>query len=290
MGGYNPKKESISYFLDHVGRYLDKHMINYDNLLLLGDFNSTMSEEVISHFCEIYGLNNLITDFTCYKSATNPTSIDVILTNRKESFDHSMAIETGLSDHHKMVVTVLKVYNKKQPPQTIKYRCYRKFNVFSFRNDLIQSLENFNGVLTFDDFNEHFMKLLDWHAPMKEKTVRGNNAPFMSKKLSQEIMHRSKLKNIFNKLPTEENKEMYKKQRNFCVSLLRKEKKSYYKNLDLRIFEDNRKFWQKVRPFFSDKHKSSSRNITILENDIIISNNLDVAETLNNYFVDSVEN
>ena len=134
------------------------------------------------------------------------------------------------------------------------------------------------------------MKLLDWHAPMKKKTVRGNNAPFMSKRLSQEIMHRSKLKNIFNKNPTAENKEMYKKQRNYCVSLLRKEKKSYYKNLDLKIFEDNRKFWQKVRPFFSDKHKSSSRNITILENDIIISNNLEVAETLNNFFVDSVEN
>ena len=113
MGGYNPKKESISYFLEHVGSCLDKHMANYDNLLLLGDFNSTMSEEVMSHFCETYNLENLITDFTCYKSADNPTSIDVILTNRKNSFDHSLAIETGLSDHHKMVVTILKVYIKK---------------------------------------------------------------------------------------------------------------------------------------------------------------------------------
>ena len=113
MGGYNPKKESISYFLEHVGCYLDNNMANYDNLLLLGDFNSTMLEQVMSDFCETYGLNNLITDFTCYKSAKNPTSIDVILTNRKDSFDHSMAIETGLSDHHKMVVTILKVYIKK---------------------------------------------------------------------------------------------------------------------------------------------------------------------------------
>ena len=189
-----------------------------------------------------------------------------------------------------MVVTILKVYIKKQPPQIVKYRCYRKFNVAFFRNDLMECLENINGVLTFDDFNENFMRLLDMHAPMKTKTVRGNNAPFMSKRLSKEIMHRSKLKNIFNKNPTEKNKQMYKKQRNYCVSLLKKEKKNYYKKLDLRIFEDNRKFWQKVRPLFSDKNKSSNRNITILENNIIISNNVEVAEKLNNFFIDSAEN
>ena len=289
MGGYNPKKESISYFLDHVSHYLDKQMTNYDNLLILGDFNSEMSEKKMSDFCETYDLCNLITDFTCYKNVNNPSSIDVILTNKKDSFNHSMAIETGLSDHHKMVVTVLKSYCKKQPPQTIKYRCYRNFNVECFRYDLFDILESFNAVLTFDQFNDNFMKLLDFHAPMKSKKVRGNNAPFMSKRLSKEIMHRSKLKNAFNKNPTEENKQLYKRQRNYCVSLLRKEKRNYYNKLDLRIFESSRKFWQKVRPLFSDKQKSIS-NISILENNIVISNNVEVAEKLNNFFADSIEN
>ena len=41
---------------------------------------------------------------------------------------------------------------------------------------------------------------------------------------------------------------------------------------------------------FSDKHKYSNRNITIIENNIIISNNVEVADKLNNFFVDSVEN
>ena len=66
----------------------------------------------------------------------------------------------------------------------------------------------------------------------------------MSKLLSKEIMHRSKLKNKFNKIPTEENRNLYKKQRNICVNLLRKEKKSYFNNLDLKVFEENRKFWK----------------------------------------------
>ena len=50
------------------------------------------------------------------------------------------------------------------------------------------------------------MKVLDWHAPKKTKTVRGNNAPFMNKVLSKAFMHRSKLKNQYNKTPNEKTK------------------------------------------------------------------------------------
>ena len=110
---------------------------------------------------------------------------------------------------------------------------------------------------------------------MKKEVIRGNNAPFMTKKLSKVIMHRSKLKNTFN---NEENESSYKIQRNVCVSILRKEKKNYYNNLDLKVFEDNRKFWKSIKPLFSDKLKILDNNITILENGIICSNNEEVAE------------
>ena len=71
--------------------------------------------------------------------------------------------------------------------------------------------------------------------PLKKNILRGNNAPFMSKTLSREVMHRSKLKNICNKNPTEESNRLYKRQRNLCVDLLRKEKRNYYNNLDLSV-------------------------------------------------------
>ena len=89
-------------------------MANYDNILILGDLNSTMSDEPMKNCCEIYNLENLIKEPTCYKNPDNPSSIDVILTNSKNSFQNAMAIETGLSDHHKMVITVLKSYCKKK--------------------------------------------------------------------------------------------------------------------------------------------------------------------------------
>ena len=77
MGGYNPHRESISYFLRHVSYGLDKFLANYDNILLLGDFNSNMSEEPMMDFCDMYNLQNLIKEPTCYKNANNPSSLSL---------------------------------------------------------------------------------------------------------------------------------------------------------------------------------------------------------------------
>ena len=75
-------------------------MAGYDNMLIIGDLNSYMTETPMKNVCELYDLENLIKQPTCYKNADNPSSIDVLLTSRKNSFQNSMRVETGLSDHH----------------------------------------------------------------------------------------------------------------------------------------------------------------------------------------------
>ena len=96
----------MSYFLGHIGKALDKLMANYDNLLLIGDFNSETPEQDMADFCELYSLENLIKKPTCYKNPINPSSIDLILTNKMEMFQNSIVMETCLSDHHKGVFHV----------------------------------------------------------------------------------------------------------------------------------------------------------------------------------------
>ena len=61
----------------------------------------------MSGFCDTFGLKRLIKDATCYKNPENSGSIDLILTNNPLSFQYSCVIETGLSDFHRMVVTVM---------------------------------------------------------------------------------------------------------------------------------------------------------------------------------------
>ena len=291
VGGYSPHKDTTPYFLNNIGKALDTLLGNYDNILLLGDFNSTQDEQCMRDFCEIYSLENLIKEPTCFKNPNNPSSIDVMLTNRKNCFQNSMTIETGLSDHHKLTTSVLKIHFKKKEPVKINYRSYKNFDELNFKNDLKTSLQNCNSEsMKYDEFKEIFIRVLNIHAPTKQRVMRGNNQPFMNKTLSQSFMHRSKLKNLYNKDPSETNKINYKRQRNFCVNLLKKEKRKYYNNLDINIFNDNKNFWQRINPLFSNKQKKFHRDITIVDNEEIISNRNEVAEKLNKFFTEAVTN
>ena len=50
--------------------------------------------------------------------------MDLILTNCPHSFQNSCVIETGLSDFHKMVVTVMKTtYRKLEPRIVFRLKC-----------------------------------------------------------------------------------------------------------------------------------------------------------------------
>ena len=68
------------------------------------------------------------------------------------------------------------------------------------------------------------MGVVNKHEPLKRKCIRENHAEYMDKELSQAIMKRSKLRNVYLKHRSEENRLAYKKQRDFCVTLLRKKK------------------------------------------------------------------
>ena len=288
FSGYNPRKELITKFLNIVGIHID-NLIR--NLILIGDFNSEMEEEQMKDFCEIYNLQNLIKEPTCFKSVQNPTSIDLILTNKRTSFENSFALETGLSDHHKMVITVLKTSFNKIKPTNISYRSYKHFDLDTFRNELNISLHACDtNSMKYDQFKAIFLNTLNKYAPKKSKTIMGNNRPFMNKTLSKSFMERSKLKNQYYKLPTEENYKIFNKQRNYCVNLVNKTKKEYYNNLNPNIFKDNKIVWKAIRPFISDKQKIFQKDFTLVENEIVTSNATEVAEKMNNFFIDVIEN
>ena len=101
-------------------------------------------------------------------------------------------------------------------------------------------------------------------------------------------MTRAQLRNKYLKNPNTMNKSSFTKQKNYCTNLLRREKKKYYNDLDTRIFESNKKFWERVKPLFSEKNKLKE-SIRLNENGKIISDNKEVAEILNNYYIESIE-
>ena len=112
-------------------------------------------------------------------------------------------------------------------------------------------------------------------------------------------MKRGRLRNIYLKNRSDNNKREYNKQRNYCVSLLRKTKTNYYANLNEKYLTNNNKqFWRTVKPLLSDKIKSSEK-ITLVEqtenldtdgniDDEIVNDDVKIAEIFNRFFSNAV--
>ena len=71
-----------------------------------------------------------------------------------------------------------------------------------------------------------------------------------------------------------EAKSLCNKQRNLCVSILRKKKMGYFGNLNNKIVTDNRNIWKTISPFFSEKAFHNKK----------ITNNVELGETFYTFF------
>ena len=287
---YNPKRTSIANHISALNKSTDIYTSKYDSLIFLDGFNAGVVDRDIKYFCSSYNLSSMVNKATCYKNPEKPTCIDVILINCPRSFQNSLKVETELSDFHKMVLTVMKTFYRKSQHKIIHYRNHKNFSNDIFREPL-QKIFTQNLINGCDkdvgDFLIFCNKTLDQYAPRKKKYVRGNHSPFMNKNLSKVIMLKTKLRNIFLKNRTEENKSRYTKQRNLCVTLLRKIKREYFNNLNEKNFCENKNIWKVVKPVLSNKI-ISNETITIVEGDKIIRSDKETAKVLNEFFTNAL--
>ena len=135
----------------------------------------------------------------------------------------------------------------------------------------------------FDRFKFIVNNLLESHAPMKEKYIRRNQAPFMNKSVRKAIMVRTKLLNKFRKENSFINELGYKRQRNFCTTLIKKTKRNFYNNLNVNKITDNKSFWKTVKPSFTEKTLKDEK-IVLTENDTTFSEENKIAEIFRSYF------
>ena len=82
-------------------------------------------------------------------------------------------------------------------PKNIFFQNYKKFDETKFLSDI----KNTNFSFTSADPNENYLfltnfsKIVEKHVPLKKKTLRGNQTPFISKELRKAIHTKSKFRN-----------------------------------------------------------------------------------------------
>ena len=105
---------------------------------MLGDFDLNPSHTQLSAFMEDYNYYNLMKNNTCFKG--DGSCIDLILTNRKYCFKNTSSSETGKSDHHYLIYSMLKTTFEKEVSKKVTYRNYKQFQWENFGKDLTSSL------------------------------------------------------------------------------------------------------------------------------------------------------
>ena len=94
------------------------------------------------------------------------------MTNKPKRFQHSCTYETGISDFHKMTITVIMVIFKKQKPKIIFYHNYKNFDQKSFKEYLKLSFEAYDpSKFELEDFRNVCLTSLKSFAHRKKKNM-----------------------------------------------------------------------------------------------------------------------
>ena len=106
-----------------------------------------------------------------------------------------------------------------------------------------------NSDLEFDFFKAALNEVIPRHAPIKQRYVRANQAPFINKMIYKVIMKRSRLKNKF---------------------LNAKSEKNFFNDISVHVTLQT-VYWKTVKPLYIDKVQTKFK-ITLIEKKLLPEN------------------
>ena len=221
---YKHPKVKHTVFKKSLGQIADYLLQSYTDLVFLGDMNSCPTKSsVISEFCDVYGLHNLINQPTCFKGKT-PSLIDVILVTNRRKYSGILNCNCHISDEHNFIGAATRRFSPLRKPRHVFYRSYKNFNDVDFCNS-ISTAPPFHVSEIFDDVEDmawYTSKLLndviDEHAPMKRKLIKQESVPYMNGRLRKAMYQRNMTRtkfSIYGKQYWQENR----RQQNLVVSI-----------------------------------------------------------------------
>ena len=101
---YCPPPQNKKYFYEELGKPMDYLSDTHENFIVV-DFNNEEHEPDAKNFMDAYGLKSMVQTATCFKSDTNPRTIDLILTNKSKCFVNTFTLR-GISTESKYSVHI----------------------------------------------------------------------------------------------------------------------------------------------------------------------------------------
>ena len=184
----------------------------------------------------------------------------------------------------------MKYYISRLRQKNVHYRSYKNFNEEKFLSGVEEvdfSFKTSNSEENYSVLRNVFLNIVNIHAPLQKKIIRGNDASFMNKELRMEIYTRSSFRNRYFKNPTKENKTSYKKERNKGFSLRRKSIRQNFSKINSEGIMAYKQFSKTMNPFVRNKGCLENNDIILLDGEEMITNFRTLAKYFNEHYINS---
>lgn len=180
---YRPPNQTNKFF-STFPKLLEKGLVRFSNIVLLGDFNSNLQQDgngqisyegKMAKIFEQYNMQNIIEGPTRIINHSK-TLIDLIVSTRKDPVKQKGTCPLGISDHD-MIYATLATSVPRDLLKIITIRNYNKFDEREFQTDIdrapFQVCEVFeNPSDAYHSWNLLFTEICDKHAPFKQIKIR----------------------------------------------------------------------------------------------------------------------
>ena len=172
---------------------------------------------------------------------------------------------TGFSDHD-LIYGVRKVSSRiNREPKIIKSRQLKNYDPTKFRKELQQV--DWESIIELNDVNamsleweKEFIRVLDKHAPIRQRKVRNSYAPYIDKELKHKMFMRDFYKKRFSKTKDADNWKFYQDFGNTANVEKRKKKKAFYSHKLDESKNDIKSTWKLLNMAIEAKSKTTKIN------------------------------
>lgn len=219
----------------------------------------------------MYGFKQLVKNAT-RTSESSSSLIDLILTNSPGSISSTGVFATSISDHD-IVGCIRKINTEKYQPRIVLSRNLKSYNPVSMNKELdaidwslLYSLKNVDVAVNL--FNAKLKAIFDRHAPLTSKKVRGQQCPWISNEIRDQMNNRDYLLKRARRTKSPVDWDAYKSVRNACNITIRKSKQTHQRNLLSENRLNPRAFWQIIKNIFPTKSKEiASESLNLQKSD-----------------------
>ncbi|WAR04353.1 hypothetical protein MAR_019722 [Mya arenaria] len=274
--------------------HIENVQLEEKEIIILGDINrdlliSKINDEWSSYILSL-GLKQLIKQPT-RECSTSKTLIDHIYTNCDQNICNVSVPKIGISDHYPILCTRKLNYKEKiNSHNFIKYRSFRSFSEESFLSDLIRipwgNLNNTDTNEVLHTWVSNFSSVVDNHVPIRIHRVKHIKQPdWFTPDILDEIKKRDKFK-------AKNDMDNYRVSRNKVCTLIDNSKKESYKRKIEEGKSDPKTVWKIFKEHGASTKKTNNCNLikNIHKDGIDITDNQDIANTFNKFFVNVAAN